>query len=68
MSAADKLLAFVEKVGASLSIQRVPSGDWLVSMEWGSEAPDSPMIGAASYGAGDTLADAIQQVVEEVRA
>jgi hypothetical protein len=39
---------------------------WMVGMEWGREAPDSPMAGAASYGLQENLADALAQVQAEV--
>lgn len=39
--------------------------EWMASMEWGREAPDSPMIGAASYALGPSAGDAIEQMLQE---
>lgn len=33
--------------------------------EWGQEAPDSPMAGAASYGTGDTLEEAVEELLAD---
>lgn len=33
---------------------------WIAAMEWGREAPDSPMAAAAAYGAGDTAEEAMR--------
>lgn len=38
---------------------------WTVALEWGQEAPDSPMMGAASYGVGETLDEALTVVLSE---
>lgn len=32
---------------------------WMVAIEWGSEAEDSPMCAAAAYGVGTTAAEAV---------
>lgn len=39
--------------------------EWMASMEWGREAPDSPMVGAASYALGPSAGDAIEQMLKE---
>jgi hypothetical protein len=44
-----------------------PSG-WYCALEWGKEADDSPMVGAASYGAGDTALEALTEVLQEIKA
>jgi hypothetical protein len=41
---------------------------WVVGYEWGHEAEDSDMVGAASYGMGPVLRDALQQVFDEIGA
>lgn len=33
---------------------------WSVMAEFGREAPDSPMVGGAAYGMGDTLREALE--------
>lgn len=40
---------------------------WLVSAEYGSEASDSPMVGAAIYGTGPTLRVALEQAGDDAR-
>lgn len=37
--------------------------DWSAAMEWGQEAPDSPMYGAAAYGLGETAKEAIDAML-----
>lgn len=68
-----KIAKFAEENDALLSLDRVPEKgeggkpEWIVSLIWGQEAEDSPMAGAASYGVGDTLAEALGQVYDELR-
>ena len=38
---------------------------WTVAITWGSEAEGSPMAGAAAYGTGDTLEDALASAKAE---
>lgn len=38
---------------------------WMVAMEWGREAPDSPMVAAASYHFGTTALEALNKVLDE---
>jgi hypothetical protein len=38
-----------------------PEGDWSVMVEYGVEAPDSPMAGAATYGLAGTLRGALMR-------
>lgn len=38
---------------------------WVVGIEFGKEAPDSPMAGGAAYGTGGTMLEALQQAVDE---
>lgn len=45
----------------------VYDGEFGAAYEWGKEAPDSPMYGAASYGNGPTLEDALATIIEEAR-
>jgi len=48
-----------------ISITLTDAGEWLVAAEYGREAPDSPMVGASSYGTGFTAREAIDQVLAE---
>lgn len=61
----------IDKQGGRFSVSaEKPSGPaegrWMVGLEYGEEAPDSPMYAAASYGTGDTLEQALQTLVDEV--
>ena len=40
---------------------------FFVGYEFGKEAPDSPMFGGASYGSGETLDQALDEVIKECR-
>jgi hypothetical protein len=43
------------------------SGDhFAVGSEWGQEAPDSPMAGGAAYGVGETLEEALNQLLSDL--
>ncbi|MGH3828708.1 MAG: DUF4031 domain-containing protein [Pseudonocardiaceae bacterium] len=41
------------------------NGQWTVALEWGQEAPGSPMTGAAAYGTGTTAREAIDAAARE---
>lgn len=56
----------VENVGFGLHTRGEHHG-WVAALEWGSEAPDSPMVGAASYGTGDTAAEAVKEILKELK-
>lgn len=67
----DAVMAFADNNGALLMLQRSPRGQdesedqWTLRVEWGKEAPDSPMAAAASYGIG-SRDEAVQTVAEEI--
>jgi hypothetical protein len=42
-------------------------GKWFVALEWGKEAEDSPMCGAAAYGVGETIWEAVHEAIAECR-
>lgn len=42
--------------------------EWSIHMEFGREAEDSPMAGGAAYGMGDTLEEALNQALKDLRA
>jgi hypothetical protein len=42
-------------------------GGWSAMLNFGREAPDSPMAGGSAIGTGDTAAEAVAQVVEEAK-
>lgn len=44
--------ATVGKQGGTFGLSHKDDGSWIVSAEYGREAPDSPMVGAAAYGLG----------------
>jgi hypothetical protein len=41
------------------------SDGWVCGLEWGQEAEDSPMVGAAAYGVGETIHEAITAALRE---
>lgn len=49
--------------GGRLLISKNEDGTWMVGMEWGKEAPDSPMAGAAAYGLENTLYEALESAL-----
>lgn len=46
-------------------VQSKRSGEWTCGLEWGQEAEDSPMAGAAAYGVGATIHEAITAALGE---
>lgn len=42
--------------------------EFVIGSEWGEEAPDSPMVGAAAYGAGATLDEALAEFFHDTGA
>lgn len=40
-------------------------GKWTTAIEWGKEAEDSPMVGAAAYGMGETAQEATLAAMRE---
>jgi hypothetical protein len=38
---------------------------WTCAIEWGKESLDSDMIGAAAYGQGETMQEAIDQALNQ---
>lgn len=61
----ERLDAWARTNDASVAIARNDHGEWVVSLEWGQEAPDSPMVGAAAYGLNEELDLALVQALEE---
>jgi hypothetical protein len=60
------LLATVREQGGRVLISYDDEDHvWMIGMEWGREAPDSNMAGAAAYGLQDKFEDALNQVVGE---
>lgn len=64
-----RLQAFAtEAVGDSgvIGLQWNPDHqEWIFSAEWGSEAPDSPMAGAATYGNDSEVTACIEQALAD---
>jgi hypothetical protein len=42
-----------------------PEDRWTAALEWGQEAPDSQMAGAAAYGLGASASEAVDQMLDE---
>jgi hypothetical protein len=57
----DELLALVGAHGGRVGVV-CSHGTWTVGVEWGAEAPDSPMVAGAAYGVAVRLEDAIADV------
>jgi hypothetical protein len=51
----------IEEEGGRVLISKNDDGTWVVGMEWGKEAEDSPMAGAAAYGLDDSLDAALER-------
>jgi hypothetical protein len=69
MNAKEKLSAIMghaERQGRYRLTLGTTETESFVGYEFGREAPDSPMYGGASYGIGDTLDEALDQVIDEV--
>jgi hypothetical protein len=43
----------------------VDAEEFTAAMEWGQEAPDSPMAAAAAYGIGSSAAEAIELMLND---
>jgi hypothetical protein len=54
--------------GFGISCMKKPEADndvWVGSLEWGKEAEDSPMVGAAAYSQADTFNDCIVELAKD---
>lgn len=59
----------LEKEGGRFNLVKMDdSDDWLAALEWGKEAPDSDMVGAAAYQYGENPLQAINRVLDEAGA
>jgi hypothetical protein len=67
MDLLERLEKFTSKVDADVAIAN-NGADWLVSITWGQEAPDSPMAGAQALGCDASLSVALEQALTEARA
>lgn len=64
----DKIIAGITAAGqGTFALILNANGEWLTAAEYGKEADDSPMVGAASYSASASANEAIQQVLGETR-
>lgn len=52
---------------AAVAIGRTDRGEWLVMMNFGQEAPDSPMAAGSALGADESLTAAIEQALSDAR-
>lgn len=67
-SLVDRLAEHVSKNGAvviSYTQQEDTIGTFVVGSEWGSEAEDSPMAGAAAYGVDPEITRALRKLLDE---
>ena len=60
-----RLRKHLDATGGAVVISSSRQGDYLAASEWGQEAPDSPMAGAAAYGMGATPCRALDDMLHE---
>lgn len=64
----DKIIAGIAAAGqGTFALILNANGEWLTATEYGKEAANSLMVGAASYGASTSANEAIQKVLDETR-
>jgi hypothetical protein len=64
----DKLVAiekFCEEREGTFALGVSTKGGWSGMLNFGREAPDSPMVGGSAIGSGETAEEAIDGVIEE---
>jgi hypothetical protein len=62
----DAITELLQVDGGSFGLSYSPEREeWVVALEWGREAPDSPMAGAAAYGMDSVAAAAVEQALRE---
>jgi hypothetical protein len=62
----EKIAQKLKKEGGCFTLGYDPDrSEWTTAMEWGKEASDSPMAGAAAYGVSPDLSTAVGHVVRE---
>lgn len=67
-SAFAKLARFLETAEAPVSVGLAKKDDGkgaLTAIEWGKEAEDSPMVGAALYGTGETVLESLADALKD---
>ena len=69
-----RLIGFLAKEGGHLTIvyseldeRENKPNRWLIGIEFGREAEDSPMVAGASYHVGPDLPGCIDRVIEELK-
>lgn len=70
MRTADEVMGAINhglnSTDGAITIAHTEKG-WLCGIEWDREADDSPMVGAAAYGMGETMGEAVEQALEEAQ-
>lgn len=61
-----KLINFISEQKGLIAISCFEEDFWLVSVEFGREDEDSPIVAGASYAQESTLVEALNKVVEEI--
>lgn len=63
--ALEKIVLTIDEAGGrfSLVVNKDADPPYMAAMEWGEEAPDSPMYAAAAYGGGDNASEAISSML-----
>lgn len=66
----DKLIEFIKGNGGSIGISQQAGLTqglvWLVAVEWGEEAPNSPIVAGCSYGTRATFDEALAWMLKEL--
>jgi len=65
----ERLAKHVEQAGGGVfaMVLKQGGGEWVVSAEFGQEAPDSPMAGGAAYGLDGDLRRALETAAHDCR-
>lgn len=63
----EKLLEALDEHGGTLVVTHdKEGGECLVALYFGREAPDSPMVGGATHGVGETIEDALSRAARDL--
>jgi hypothetical protein len=62
----DEITKLLEPEGGAFGLSyNSETKEWMAALEWGREAPDSPMAGAAAYGLAESPAVAVETALKD---
>lgn len=61
-----KVLSTLDEQGGRFALARSDERGWVAGLEFGREAPDSPMAAGAAYGTGDSALEAISRLAADL--